>query len=67
MLTDINIATNPIEDIMLSLDFLAETSTDIEKMIADMLQEEIKTLPSKTKIQQPMLMSCETFEMFYSK
>ncbi len=67
ILTDIDINKNPLEAISMTLEFLAEASTEIDSVVFGHVNEEINNLniDNYYNIQKPMLMSCKTFSDFY--
>lgn len=63
LLTDLDFEEDTINTIMFTLDFLANTSTDIK----DLLQDEIDKIGEDTlnNLLKPKLMNCSKFEMYY--
>jgi len=64
---DIDPEKQGIESIAVTLDFLSEASSPIEKIIANKLNDTIRCFPSSEllNIKQPMLKSCQSFDAFY--
>lgn len=67
ILTDIDIQQNPVELIAFSLSFLGQTSSDIETIVAKLVDIEINQLSAFENIQKPTLLSCKNFDSFYKK
>jgi len=67
VLTDINIMSNPLELLTLTLEFLSETSSDMEHILFEHFESEIRNieLPNYYNIQRPILMSCNDFKSYY--
>jgi hypothetical protein len=67
IVVDIELDENPIEYIALSLSFLSETSTSIEKQISDIVKKEIDKIPGSSfnNIQKPQLMNCKSIDDYY--
>jgi len=64
LLTDLDFEENTINTIAFTLDFLANTSTDLK----DLLQGEIEKIGEDTlnNLLKPILMDCSTFERYYT-
>jgi len=65
ILTDIDIQQNPLELIAFSLSFLGQTSSDMETIVAKLVDDEIKQLAAFENIQKPILLTCKKFDEFY--
>jgi hypothetical protein len=66
---DIEMDENPIEYIALSLSFLSEASTSIEKQISGIVKMEIDKIPDSpfNNIQRPQLMNCKSIDDYYAE
>jgi hypothetical protein len=69
VVVDIEMDENPIEYIALSLSFLSETSTSIEKQISGIVKMEIDKIPGSpfNNIQKPQLMNCKSIDDYYAR
>ncbi|MDM8566167.1 hypothetical protein QUF74_11015 [Candidatus Halobeggiatoa sp. HSG11] len=67
ILVDIELEDNGIENIALTLNFLSETSTPIDKLIMSKLNIEITDIDANLvpSLNQPMLKSCKDIDDFY--
>ena len=65
ILTDIDIQQNPLELIAFSLSFLGQASSDMETIVAKIVDDEIKQLEAFENIQKPILFTCKKFDEFY--
>ena len=64
-MTDIDIQQNPLELIAFSLSFLGQASSDMETIVAKIVDDEIKQLEAFENIQKPILFTCKKFDEFY--
>lgn len=66
---DIEIEKNPLELFAVTLSFLSEMSTPIDKQIAGILKTELDKIPDSSlgNIQKPQLMSCKSIDEFYAQ
>jgi hypothetical protein len=68
ILIDIALEEQSIQNIALTLSFLSETSTPIEKQIVDKLMTEIENFSDLPfNINKPMLKSCKTIDSHYQE
>lgn len=69
VVVDIELEQNPLELFTLTLSFLSEISTPIDKQIAGMFKMELDKIPDSPlcNIQKPQLMSCRSIDEFYAQ
>jgi hypothetical protein len=69
VVVDIDPEKEGIESIAVTLDFLSEASSPMEKIITNKLSETILSFPSSEllNIKQPLLKSCKSFDAFYQE
>jgi hypothetical protein len=68
VVVDIEMEKNPVEYIALTLSFLSEASTSIEKQVASILKMELDKIPGSpfSNIQKPQLMNCKSIDDYYA-
>jgi len=68
VLSDISIEKNPIDFLTMTLDFLGNASSNIEKKVLSVLEKELKNIKLSDfhNIHQPVLKNCENIDDYYS-
>lgn len=69
VVVDIEMDQNPLELFTLTLSFLSEISTPIDKQIAGIFKMELDKIPDSPlcNIQKPQLMSCRSIDEYYAQ